>query len=386
MAETTEPRPKHKLRVPRARRGPLRILVGTRKGAFCVEGDAARQTWEVREPWHLGSTCFHIAGDPRGSRTVLAAVRTPAGEATVMVSEDDGKTWVAAERPPSFEPASETGSIWERRIHQVFWISPGHPLQPRVWFAGTSPQGLFRSDDGGHTWDPVLGLHADSRFDDWTSAGRDRTPDGPKLHSVVVDPRDAGHMLVALSSGGVLETMDAGDSWAPLPSEKESLPSDPHRVVMASTNPDVLWMQSHYGVYRMVMDEDRRWKHVGAGRAGPTMGDAGFPIAVHPSDPDCAWTMPMDGTDSWTRMSPGGRPALFRTKDAGATWQRQDSGLPREAAWWTVKRQCLAVDGFDPLGLYFGTTSGELWGSSDEGESWAPIATHLPHIYSVEVV
>lgn len=393
MADTIESRPKHKLRVPRARRGTLRILIGTRKGAFAIEGDATRTTWDVTEPWHLGSTCFHVVADPRQRRTILAAVRTPEGKPTVMVSKDAGKTWTAALQPPAFSEEASDGSElekwsdadreWDRTVEQVFWLSPGHAYEPQTWFAGTSPQGLFRSDDCGLTWSPVDGLHRSPDFDAWTSIGSDQTPDGAKLHSILIDPREADHMFVALSSGGVLETTDAGVSWTKLPSESDA-GSDPHSLVMATTNPDLLWLQSHYGVYRMETVENRTWERVGPTADGDYH-DAGFPITVDPSDPDVAWVIPMDDSDAWTRMPAGGRPALFRTEDGGTTWERQDKGFPKTQSWWTVKRQCLATDGFDPLGLYFGTSNGEVWASTNEGEHWTLIARGLPHVYSVEV-
>lgn len=395
MAETNEPRPKHKLRVPRARRGALRLFIGTRKGTFVIEGDATRKAWEVQGPWHLGSTCFHVVSDPRHRAHVLAAVRTPLGRPAVMVSRDGGASWEASERPPAFsEEAGLDGELdvwsaeqraYDRSVNQVFWLSAGHAQQPGTWFAGTSPQGLFRSDDGGRSWAPLDGLHRAPEFDGWTSIGEDRTPDGPKLHSVLVDPRDSDHMFAAMSTGGVVETRDGGASWARLQSETEAREgsgggSDPHRLVMAATNPDLLWMQSKHGVFKMETSESRDWEHVGSQEHG----DAGFPIAVHPADPDVAWVVPMDDSEAWTRMPKGGRACVLRTLDGGRSWERLESGLPRSPSWWTVKRQCLTVDGYDPVGVYFGTSSGEVWGSIDEGTKWKRLASGLPHVYSVE--
>ena len=159
---------------------------------------------------------------------------------------------------------------------------------------------------------------------------------------------------------------------------------DPHSLAMGVTNPDRLWMQSHFGVYRMDL-EARTWDRVGPPETELELLDAGFPIAVHPADPDVAFTVPMDGSDAWTRMPKDGRPTLRKTLDGGQTWTDHAAGFPKERCWWTVKRQCLAVDGYDPLGVYIGTSSGEVWFSRDEGESWRCIARGLPHIYSVEV-
>ncbi|MEM1453005.1 MAG: glycosyl hydrolase [Planctomycetota bacterium] len=376
------PIPKHKLRVPRPRRGAVRVLVGTRKGAFAIDGDASRSTWEVAAPWHLGSTVFHAVADPRRRGAILVAARDPRGEPVILRTEDGGERWAAADEPPAFEP----GASPAREVRQVFWLTPGHAQQPGRWYCGTSPQGLFRSDDGGRTWMPVGGLHEAPRFGEWTDPASDRTPDGPKLHSVLVDPRDSDRLVVGLSTGGVLASDDAGASWRRL---ERGLEGDavvaPQSVVTAPTNPDRLWMQNHFGVYRMDR-EDETWRRVGARDRAGAFDDAGFPIAVHPHDPDCAFVVPMDGSDAWPRTPAGGRPAVLRTKDGGATWARLDRGLPASDTYWTVKRQCLATDGHDPLGVYFGTSSGDVWASFDEGGRWRCIARGLPHVYSVEIV
>lgn len=377
------PRPKHKLRVPRPRRGALRVLVGTRKGAFAIEGDPQRSQWEVRAPWHLGSTCFHVVADPRRPGSILAAVRGHDGRPTVMITEDGGERWTEAFEPPEFRPDSDAPI--ERKVQQTFWLTPGHAFQPGSWFCGTSPQGLFRSDDGGYTWRPMDGLHGHADFDTWTSLATDDTPDGPKLHSILIDPRDPERLLVGLSCGGVLVTEDGGASWGRLDGGLEGLEaSDPHCVVSAATNPDRLWMQTHHGVYRMDR-EDEHWIRCGPRDPDGAFADAGFPITVHPHDPDIAWVVPMDGSERWTRMPVDGRPAVMCTRDGGESWKRQDSGLPRSDTWWTVKRQCLATDGYDPLGVYFGTSSGEVWASTNEGARWKCIARGLPHIYSIEI-
>jgi photosystem II stability/assembly factor-like uncharacterized protein len=221
---------------------------------------------------------------------------------------------------------------------------------------------------------------------------QDGTPDGPKLHSLIVDPRDPAHLYLAMSSGGVHESLDGGKSWAPLVEGLEVVegldPSniafhDPHCVRLAPSNPDRLYQQNHCGIYRL----DRpatEWKRVGKSMP-KRVGDVGFPIVVHPRDADTAWVFPMDGTSVWPRTSPDGAPCAYVTRNGGKSWQRLDAGLPARQAWWTVKRQAMAADPFDPVGLYFGTTSGEVWMSKNEGKRWAPIARHLPEIYAVEV-
>jgi hypothetical protein len=157
---------------------------------------------------------------------------------------------------------------------------------------------------------------------------------------------------------------------------------DPHQVAIHPLRPTRLYQQNHCGIYRMDRPKDE-WLRIGRNMPAE-VGDIGFPIVLDPRDPDRVWVFPMDGSSVWPRVSPGGRPAVYETADAGRTWRRRDRGMPREQAWWTVKRQAFAADGLDPLGLYFGTTSGELWASVDEGRSWRSLAAHLPHIYAVE--
>ena len=259
-----------------------------------------------------------------------------------------------------------------------------------VWFAGASPQGLFTTDDGGDTWSPVDGWNDHPLWETWAEWPEQNTPDGSMLHSILVDPRDAAHMYLGLSSGGVFESTDRGLDWHPLNAGCEALffpdpypefGHDPHCVRMHPLMPDRLYQQNHCGIYRLERD-DGRWERIGNNMPA-AIGDIGFPIELHPRDPETAWVFPMDGTDVWPRTSPDGRPAVYVTHDAGATWQRGDTGLP-DRAWFTVKRQAMAVDQGESIGVYFGTTSGEVWASLDEGTTWRRIAEHLPEIYSLE--
>lgn len=372
-----------------ARTENLLVAVATRKGAWLYHGNAAREAWRVDGPHFLGHVISHVVLDPRDRRTLLAAAKTGHLGPTIFRSSDLGRTWHEATQPPAFAKAPE-GTVG-RSVDHTFWLTPGPASQPEVWYAGTSPQGLFRSEDGGVTWQPFSSINDDPRFREWMGTVQDGTPDGPKLHSIIVDPRNPSHLVFAMSGGGVHESRDGGKTWATLLKGLEvvegfdaSQPTfhDPHCIRLCPTRPDRLYQQNHCGLYRLDRPSDT-WVRIG--KAMPAaVGDVGFPLVVHPRDPDTAWVFPMDGTTVWPRTSPEGRPAVYATRDAGTSWQRLDGGLPREQAWWTVKRQAMCADAGDPVGLYFGTTSGELWASRDEGLRWAPMASHLPEIYAVE--
>jgi hypothetical protein len=366
------------------------VLVATRKGGWLFHSDARRKTWRVDGPHFLGHVITHMQLDPRDGRTLLAAAKTGHLGPTIFRSTNLGKTWQEAARPPAFDkaPAGTVG----RTVDHTFWLTPGHASERNTWYAGTSPQGLFRSDDGGVRWSPVPGLNDHPKYREWMGGPQDGTPDGPKLHSIIVDPRDAAHLYFAMSSGGVHESTDAGRTWTPLVDglavvggfDATNLAChDPHTVRLCPSNPDRLYQQNHCGIYRL----DRpgtQWQPIGR-KMPKRVGDIGFPMVVHPRDDRTAWVFPMDGTDVWPRTSPKGEPAAYVTRNAGLTWQRQDVGMPSTQAWWTVKRQAMTIDAHNPAGLYFGTTSGELWQSRDEGARWSRMAQHLPEIYAVEV-
>jgi photosystem II stability/assembly factor-like uncharacterized protein len=364
------------------------LLVGTRKGAFIYRGNRSRKQWKVDGPHFLGSIVHHLVLDPRDQETLLLAARTGHLGPTVFRSTDWGKTWKEAQQPPAFRQAPEGAD--GRVVDHVFWLTPGHASQPGVWYAGTSPQGLFRSEDGGQTWSGVDTFNDHPMFPSWVGPVGG-TPDGPKLHSILVDPRDPAHLYLGMSSGGVFESLDRGISWKPLnqgvaadflPNPNPEYGHDPHCVVLHPLQPDRLYQQNHCGIYRIDRPGDR-WVRIGDNMP-KKVGDIGFPMTLHPRDPDTAWVFPMDGTEVWPRTSPGGKPAVYRTRDAGQSWKRLDKGLPPDQAWFTVKRQAFAADAGHPVGLYFGTTSGEIWMSQDEGERWSQLTAYMPHIYSVE--
>jgi len=361
------------------------LMISTRKGLWTLASDPSRRSWALAGPQFLGHIVHHAVPDPRDGKTLLAAARTGHLGPTVFRSTDRGRTWTEAKQPPAFKAGSG------RTVDHTFWLTPGLASQPGVWFAGTSPQGLFRSDDGGASWAGVDGFNEHPKRKAWCGGDQDGTPDGGKLHSVLIDPRNPSHMIIGMSSGGVFESMSGGADWRPLnggvradflPDPAPEYGHDPHCVRFAGGNPDRLYQQNHCGIYRLDRPGDV-WTDIGKGMP-KSVGAVGFPMCVHPTDADTLWVFPMDGTDVWPRVSPGGRPAAYRSLDGGRTWRRQDVGFPKTQAWWTVKRQAMTTDMREPAGVYVGTTSGEVWGSRDEGRTWRCLARHLPHIYAVE--
>lgn len=367
----------------------LVLMVATRKGAWLYHGDVTRKSWRVDGPHFLGHVISHVVLDPRDGRTLLAAAKTGHLGPTLYRSTDLGKTWNESAQPPAFAKSADGKG---RSVDHTFWLTPGPASQPNVWYAGTSPQGLFRSEDGGVTWSPFTSINDDPQYREWMGTVQDGTPDGPKLHSIIVDPRNVNHMYFAMSGGGVHESTDGGRTFKPLLKGLNVVEGfdgtqptfhDPHCIRLCPSNPDRLYQQNHCGIYRLDRPSDE-WVRIGKSMPAD-VGDIGFPMVVHPRNADIAWVLPMDGTTVWPRTSPGGKPAVYGTRDAGKTWQRMNSGMPEAQAWWTVKRQAMTADAADPVGLYFGTTSGELWVSRDEGKGWTCIARHLPEIYALEV-
>jgi hypothetical protein len=367
----------------------------------------------LEEPWFFGAQVHHVVQDVRGSGTILAAVRTGHLGPTIYRSQDSGRTWKESERPPKFRTkeeyeTSDFASAFDKddarrqglTVDHVFFLAPGHATQPGVWWAGTSPIGLFKSDDDGVTWHGVEGFNDNPSLAKWNYNFAPGTPDGQKCHSVQVDPMDPNRLLVGLSGGGLFLSPDQGSSWRPInagvamdfaPPKQDGSEyeygHDPHDAVIHPANPRRWYHQNHCGIYRLDWSDDsteQRWIRIGCNMP-KAVGDIGFPMTCHPRNANTIWVVPMDGGTVWPRTSIEGRPAVFRSRDAGESWQRLDRGLPSRA-WHTVLRQAMAHNGGAPLDLVFGTTSGEVWGSHDEGDSWKSLVTGLPKIMSVTSV
>jgi len=350
------------------------ILVGTKKGAFLVEGDAARRSWSLRGPFCETWPLNHVVADV-ATGTIYAGGGNEWFGPAVWKSTDFGETWTHSSEGLAY-PEGETPI-------KAVWSLAG---RNGSLYAGVEPAGLFRSDDGGESWRHVSGLRDHPSRPHWMPGGG-----GLILHHIVAHPDDPGQVWVGISTAGVFYTADGGETWEPrnkgtrqdYAPEEDRYPEFGqcvHSLAMAPGIPDRLYQQNHCGMYRSD-DGGRTWHSIEEGLPS----SFGFPAVVHPRDPDTLYLLPLNG-DSIGRFVPDGKAAVWRTRDRGATWRDLRRGLPQENAFFGVLRQAMATDRLDPAGVYFGTGTGELFASADEGESWSRVAEHLPTILSVETL
>jgi photosystem II stability/assembly factor-like uncharacterized protein len=350
------------------------ILLGTRKGAFVAESDAGRRSWSLRGPYCETWPMNHVAADPR-TATIYGAGGNEWFGPAVWKSTDLGTTWTHSSQGLAYAEGEEPiKAVWSLATANGFL------------YAGVQPAGLFRSGDGGETWEHISGLRDHPTRPQWQPGGA-----GLILHSLVIDPADHDRLWVGISAAGVFHSADGGRNWEPrnrgtradfLP-EGQNYPEFGqcvHSVVMAPGMSDRLYQQNHCGMYRSD-NGGLTWESIEKGLPSRF----GFPTAAHPRDPDTLFLLPLNG-DTAGRYVPDGSAAVWRTRDRGANWQALRAGLPQEHAYFGVLRQAMATDGLDPAGVYFGTTGGELFASADEGETWVPIAQHLPSVLSVETM
>ena len=324
---TKAARPVKKQTTKRSAAAPgLVVLVATRKGAWLFRSDARRKAWQVDGPHFLGHTISHLMLDPRDGRTLLAAAKTGHLGPTVFRSTNLGRTWKEAAKPPAFAKPAEGGAP-ARTVDHTFWLTPGHASERGTWYAGTSPQGLFRSEDGGVTWAPFSGINDDPQYREWMGSVQDGTPDGPKMHSIIVDPRDPAHLYFAMSSGGVHESTDGGRSWSTLVKGLE---------VVGGFDPTTLTFHDPH-VRPAVPEQPRSalpaepLRHLPAGPARRRVGahrrqdaQAGRRHRLHhgraPARRRHGLGFPDGRHTVWPRTSPQGRPAAYVTRNAGKTW------------------------------------------------------------------
>ena len=350
------------------------VLVGTRKGAFVIEGDVGRSSWELRGPFCEAWPINHVVADP-ATGTIYAGGGNEWFGPAVWKSTDRGASWTHSSEGLAYAEG-------EQPIKSVWSLSPASGSL----YAGVEPAGLFRSADGGHSWRHVAGLRNHPSREKWQPGGG-----GLILHSLVPHPKDDKQLWVAISAAGVFHTADGGETWEPrnrgtradfMP-EGQKYPEFGqcvHSLVMAPGKPDRLYQQNHCGMYRSE-DGGRQWDSIEAGLPS----DFGFPSAVHPRDPDTLYLLPLNGAIEG-RYVPDAKTAVWRTRDGGKSWQALRDGLPQKNAFFGVLRQAMATDRLAPAGVYFGTNTGMLFASADEGDSWNCIAQYLPTISSVETL
>lgn len=356
------------------RAGEAVLAVGTRKGLFLLHSPD-RQRWGAEGPFFPGRTVMHAVLDPRDGRTLWAAVTTGHWGSMIQRSTNFGGSWAKGEEDPRFEEGSGLS------VERVWHVEPGRDAE--VW-AGVEPAGLFRSDDDGTTWDSVDGLNYREGRADWQPGAG-----GLCLHTILPYPGDRRRMVVGISAVGVLGTNDDGDSWRVMNGDvradflpekvtaEDQVGSCVHKMVRDARDPAVLYQQNHCGVYRRRRG-DPAWTSIEEGLPS----GFGFPMAAHPHDPRTVFALPLAG--DFNRVTPEGRPAVYRTEDGGDHWAALREGLPREGAYLTVLREGMGTDPLDPAGVYFGTKTGQLYGSRDAGETWTLLRDHLPPVLSVE--
>jgi hypothetical protein len=388
----------------------VRVLVGTRKGAFILTSDGKRENWKVSEPHFAGWEIYHIKGSPLDPNRLYASQSSSWFGQIIQRSDDGGKTWHQPGTPPGeptttadgmpkgesnkfiYDTSPETGK--PLTTHQWYDGTP-HPWEfKRVWhlepslnnpdtvYAGVEDAALFRSTDGGRNWQELPGLRGHGSGPNWQPGAG-----GMCLHTVLVDPNDPNRIFVAISAAGAFRTDDAGKTWQPInrglhslyiPNPTAEVGHCVHRIAMHRSRPNVLFMQKHWDVMRSD-DAGESWHEI----SGNLPTDFGFPIDVHAHEPDTIYVVPIKSDSE--HFPPDGKLRVYRSRTGGNEWEALTRGLPQGDCYVNVLRDAMAVDSLDKCGIYFGTTGGQVYASADAGNSWAPIVRDLPPVVSVEV-
>ncbi|MCW0212945.1 MAG: glycoside hydrolase [Pseudonocardia sp.] len=364
----------------------VRVLVGTRKGAFVLTADGARSTWEVAGPFFPGLEVYHLKGSPAAPDRIYAAVSGAWFGQQIQRSDDGGRTWEPVGNEFAYATVPGTHQWYDGTAHpwefaRVWHLEPSR-TDPDTVLAGVEDAALFRTVDGGHSWSEVPGLREHGSGPQWQPGAG-----GMCLHTILPDPVDENRMLVAISAAGVFRTDDGGKSWraANRGLVSEGIP-DPdaevghcvHKLALHPSRPETVYMQKHWDVMRSD-DGGGSWYDIGGNL--PT--DFGFVVDVHAHEPETVYVIPI--TSDSEHFPPDGRLRVHRSRTGGGEWEPLTRGLPQEHCYVDVLRDALAVDGLDECGVYFGTTGGQVYASADAGDSWAPIVRDLPAVLSVEV-
>ncbi|MDI6695852.1 MAG: hypothetical protein QME21_12465 [Anaerolineales bacterium] len=371
------------------------VMVGTRKGAVIFTSDRQRKNWRRSDLLFKSWNVMHMVLDARHQR-MHAAVAHDVYGATTHYSDDLGQTWTQVRQPPAFPRPSKSGrppgtpveaadadAVRDQpeKVNKVWNITPGRPQEPNVLYAGVEPAALFRSEDGGESWVVNEGLFDHPHRPQWfPGAG------GLALHTILLDPNQPQRLYAAISAGGCYRSDDGGQTWSPrnrnvradfMPNPFPEFGHCVHKMTLHPSRPHVLFQQNHCGIYRSDNAGDE-WVDIGEGRLPSRFG---FPIAVHPKDPETIYIIPEESDEY--RLSIEGKLAVWRSQDSGASWQPMTTGLP-EMAHLVVLREAMATDPLEPAGIYFGASTGQLFYSRDDGDHWELMADYLPPILSVE--
>jgi tRNA A-37 threonylcarbamoyl transferase component Bud32 len=359
--------------------GDVLLLVGTMKGVFLLRSSAQRGRWDVAGPYFHGQATYALAFDTReGRHRLWAATSSMLWGAFLRTSEDYGRTWTNPQEAPIRFPPDSGASL-----RNIWQICLGRASEPNMIYCGVEPAALYESRNDGETWSLVRGLFDHPHRPRWQPGFG-----GLALHTIVLDPQNPDRMYVAISAGGVYATEDGGRTWQArnrgvrvvhMPEKYPEFGQCVHKIVMHPARPERLFLQNHWGLYRSD-NHGASWQDIADG----VPSDFGFAMATHPRNPDCVYIVPIESDEF--RCTPEGCLRVYRTRNAGASWEPLARGLPQKGAYETVLRDALTTDPLDPVGIYFGTRNGQLYGSADEGKSWKKILEGLPPVVCVKSV
>jgi hypothetical protein len=364
----------------------VRVLIGTQKGAFVISSDGTRDDWKVSGPYFGGWEVYHMVGAPGAPDRLYASQSTGWFGQLIQVSDDAGVSWRAACNEFTYVGDTGTHQWYDGTPHpwefaRVWHLEPS-PSDPDFVFAGVEDAALFKTTDGGETWTELAGLRTHPSGPAWQPGAG-----GMGVHTILLDPRDQNRIHVAISAAGVFRSEDGGATWEPanrglvsetIPDPDSEVGHCVHRIARHPDRPDVLFMQKHWDVMRSD-DGGGIWREI----SGDLPTDFGFPIITNSQEPDTVYVVPI--TSDSEHYPPDGRLRVYRSRTGGDEWEPLTQGLPQQHCYVNVLREAMAVDNLEPCGVYFGTTGGQVYVSSDGGDHWSFVARNLPRVLSVEV-
>ena len=363
----------------------VRVLVGTRKGAFVLTSDGKRQTWDVSGPHFAGWEMYHLKGSAADPNRIYASQSSGWFGQLIQRSNDGGTTWEPAGNKFVYDGVPGTHQWYDGTPHpwefkRVWHLEPSL-TNPDEVFAGVEDAALFHSTDGGQNWNELAGLRGHGSGSSWAPGAG-----GLCLHTILQDPSNAKRMFIAISAAGAFRTDDGAKSWKPInkglrsaqiPDQDAEVGHCVHRIAMHPSKPTVLFMQKHWDVMRSDNAGDQ-WREV----SGNLPTDFGFAIDVHAHEPETIYVVPIKSDSEHFPMD--GKLRVYRSRSGGNEWEALTNGLPQKDCYVNVLRNAMSVDALDKCGVYFGTTGGQVYGSADGGDTWAPIVRDLPAVLSVE--